>query len=250
MIKFFFKKSFLIFLVLFSFSIPFFTYAIPPVVNLDGPSLVPKSEIFMIPEQDTSILGSTFSIPIYINTKGYDVNAIGLKISFDPSKIAVVKPFTGKSIFGIWVEPPNYDNIKGTASLVGVIPNGIVTEKGLIGTITFKSLAIGETNIIINDYTSANLNDGFGTNIKLTLGKVSYKIIPKPIEKDIEKVENTEVVEPILDTKVNDLQENKCGIQAVDSYFSIGGYSLLLLLVILYFSIVVIIALVIYILYN
>ena len=41
-----------------------------------------------------------------------------------------------KSIIGVWVEPPAYDNSRGT--VIGVIPNGITTSSGLIGTILFS----------------------------------------------------------------------------------------------------------------
>lgn len=161
--------------------IPLFIYAETPI-NLYGPNLIPKSELFITPRNANFLVGSTFETPIYIDTYKNNINAVNLKIKFDPKKLSIVKPSGGKSIFGIWVETPSYDNTRGTASLVGLIPGGIVTSSGLIGTITFKALESGTTKVSITDYSSANLNDGFGSEVKLTLNGATYNLTPKPPE--------------------------------------------------------------------
>lgn len=145
-------------------------------------ALQPKSELFITPRSGNFLVDSTFETPIYIDTKGNSINAINLKISFDPNKLTIVKPSSGKSIFGIWIETPGYDNTKGTASLVGVIPGGIVTSSGLIGTITFKAKASGTTRVNITNYSSANLNDGLGSEVDLTRIGATYSIDQKPPE--------------------------------------------------------------------
>jgi hypothetical protein len=152
------------------------------IVNFNAPTLQPKSELFITPRSGNFLVGSTFEAPIYIDTKGNNINAINLKISFDPNKLTIVKPSSGKSIFGIWIETPGYDNVKGTASLVGVIPGGIVTSSGLIGTITFKAKASGSTRVNITNYSSANLNDGLGSEVELTRIGATYTIDQKPPE--------------------------------------------------------------------
>jgi len=173
--KHFFKLS-LAFLSLFF--IPFFSFAELPI-NLDDSPLLPMAEIFITPHTGDFLVGSTFEVPIYINTGGNSINTINVKLSFDASMLSIVKPSGGKSIYGIWLEPPSYDNKKGTASFVGIIPNGIVTSSGLIATVTFKALSVGETRINLTDYSSANLNDGLGSNVKLSLNGSFYNISPK-----------------------------------------------------------------------
>lgn len=173
----FFKKTFLIFFVGL-FLIPSFGSA-ESIINLNGPSLLPRAEIFTTPHTGDFLVDSTFEVPIYINTEGNSINTINIKLNFDSSRLSIIKPSGGKSIFGIWLEPPSYDNKIGTASFVGVIPNGIVTSSGLIATVTFKALSIGEARVNITDYSSANLNDGVGSNVKLSLNGSFFNINPK-----------------------------------------------------------------------
>lgn len=180
MIYFFRKKAFVNFLLIFLglFIVPIFSFAQSPVY-LDGSSLLPRAEIFTSPSKANFQVGSTFDVPIYLNTKGNNINTINLKLSFDQSKLFIVKPSFGKSIFAIWLEPPNYDNENGLASFTGVIPNGIVTDSGLIATITFKAVSVGQAEIKLTDYSSANLNDGLGSDVILNLKGSIFNIIPK-----------------------------------------------------------------------
>jgi len=191
-----------------------------PVINLNGPTLLPRAEIFITPTSGNFITGSTFEAPIYINTKGNNINAVSIKLQYDPSKLSIVKPSGGKSIFGIWVEPPSYDNVKGTASLVGIIPNGIVTSSGLIATVTFKAVSSGDTRVTFSDYSSANMNDGLGSEVKLTLSGSSYTLTPKAPE----GVTVTSATHPFEDHWYN----NSSPIIRWDSPQGVTGYSTLL----------------------
>jgi hypothetical protein len=176
-----FKKYVSLLIVACSIATPIFSYA-EPTVTMDGQSLRPKAELFILPRSGDFLVGSTFEVPIYINTQNNNINAISLKLQFDSKKLTIVKPSGGKSIFGIWVEPPSYDNTKGVASLVGVIPGGIVTSSGLIATVTFKALAEGGARVSITDYSSVNLNDGLGSEVVLARNGALYTLIPKAPE--------------------------------------------------------------------
>lgn len=139
-----------------------------------------KSELFITPRFANFLVGSTFEAGIYLDTKAQNVNAVTLKVSFDPKKLAVVKPSGGKSIFGIWIDAPTYDNKAGTLSFSGVIPNGIVSSSGLVGTITFKALAIGTTSLKILPSSSVLSNDGLGTETDLFVNTATYTINEVP----------------------------------------------------------------------
>lgn len=178
MISFLNKKKFGLYFILGFLLLPCFSYA-ETHINYEGSSLLPKSEIFINPTSAEFLVGSTFDVPIYIDTKGNSINTVNIKLDFDASRLSIVKPSGGKSILGIWLEPPAYDNKNGTASFMGVIPNGIVTSSGLIATVTFKAIAIGEAKIGFNNYSSANLNDGVGSNVNLGLGRATYYINPR-----------------------------------------------------------------------
>lgn len=173
------KTTFLFVLIFIGILEGFVVSSAESSVYLDGPSLLPRAEIFTSPHTGDFLIGSTFEVPIYINTKGNSINTVNIKLTFDPKRLSIVSPSGGKSILGIWIEPPSYDNKKGTASFVGVIPNGIVTSSGLIATVTFKALTAGDVRINIVDSSTANLNDGVGSNVKLNLNGSYFNINPK-----------------------------------------------------------------------
>lgn len=150
--------------------------------NYNAQDLLAKSEIFITPRNGSFLVGSTFESQIYINTKGNSLNAINLKVKYDSSKLSLVNPSGGKSIFGIWVEPPYYDNKNGSAGMSGIVTDGITTSSGLIVTMTFKVLSAGPTTVSITDQTSANLNDGYGSEVLLTRGRAEYVLNNRPPE--------------------------------------------------------------------
>ena len=149
-------------------------------VNLNGADLIPKAEISIAPPSGTFTQGSTFEVPIYLNTKGNKISAIELHIGFDSDTLAVVKPSGGSSIIGLWIEAPSYDNSRGTITLIGGIPSGIVTESGLIASITFQAKAAGPASISIRDSSRILLGDGVGSPANYTSNRASYTIVSKP----------------------------------------------------------------------
>lgn len=151
-------------------------------INIDASKLVQKVEVFVAPRSGSFVEGSTFEVPILINTKGVSVNGVEIRISFDKDKLSIIKPSGGVSIVGVWIEPPSYDNTRGTVSYVGVIPNGIVTESGLIGAITFKAKQTGKATISFASNSKVLLNNSLGTEARVDFGRADYDILPKPPE--------------------------------------------------------------------
>lgn len=167
--------KFLFFIVLFTSGF----VANAQTINLDASKLVPKAEVYFSPRSGSFVEGSTFDVPIFINTKGSSINSIEVRINFDKNKLSIVKPSGGISIIDVWVEPPSYDNTKGTASYVGVIPNGIVTDSGLIGTITFKTKGVGKATVSFGSNSRVLLNDGLGTEASVDFGRAEYNVLYK-----------------------------------------------------------------------
>lgn len=226
------KKIFWVFF-LHIILIPVFLYAESPV-NLIGPNLLPRSEIFITPQNQDVVIGSMINVPIYLDTLGYDINAINLKISFDSTKLIISNPSVGKSILGIWVEPFKYDNAKGTASLMGVIPNGIVTRNGLIATLTFKTIKTGKAGVSVTDYSSANLNDGFGSNVSLTLKGSVYNIIPSSKDSVDISTSSTSTTQEANDLKVTENKPSKNNYQVIlVSVFDWNVYYILIVIIVL-----------------
>lgn len=157
-------------------------YASAQTINIDVAKLLSHTEISFSPRSGSFVEGSTFQIPILLNTKGKSINGIEVRVNFDKDKLSIINPSSGTSIIGVWVEPPKYDNTRGTASYVGVVPNGIITESGLVGMITFKVKATGRAIISISSNSKILLNDGLGTETILDLVRAEYNILTKAPE--------------------------------------------------------------------
>ena len=151
-------------------------------VNVDASRLIPRAEVFFSPRAGSFVEGSTFDVPIIVNTKGTSINGVEVRVNFDKDKLSIVQATGGTSVVGVWVEPPSYDNTKGTANYVGVMPGGIKTDSGLIGTITFKAKNTGAAIVSLNYNSKIFLNDGLGTEAAVDLGRSGYTIIPKAPE--------------------------------------------------------------------
>ena len=149
------------------------------IVNLNANDLIANTQIFFSPQSATFQEDSTFEVSVFLNTEGHDVNAVELHITFDPNKLSVISPSQGKSIIGLWVEPPSYDNSKGTVKIIGAIPTGIKSDSGLLTNIRFKAKAPGQAIITITDTSQVLLNDGVGTKTRLNTSRGLYTIVPK-----------------------------------------------------------------------
>ena len=177
-------------------------------------------EVSPSPRSGSFTEGSVFEVPIVLNTKGASINGIDIHIDFDPDKLSIIRQSNGTSIINVWAEPPQYDNTTGTASYVGVIPSGITTESGFIGTITFKARGSGQTKVTISSNSRILLNDGLGTNTVLDSGTAIYDILPKPPE----GVRVYSETHPFQDSWYN----NNSPILSWDRSLSVDGFSYIL----------------------
>ncbi|MDO8617348.1 MAG: cohesin domain-containing protein [Candidatus Uhrbacteria bacterium] len=139
-----------------------------------------QATIFLSPPAQEVIEGSTFNVSIYIDTHKTSINTMELGISFPPNLLQMMSPSGGKSLIQIWLEPPSYSNTVGSARFVGIIPNGITTQSGLITTISFKALKSGQATIGIAPSSKILANDGLGTQMKTEFGRAVYTITPQP----------------------------------------------------------------------
>ena len=182
-----FALSFCILIFNFSiFVIPVFVLlSVPEIViaQTSAPSVTRRhAALFFAPRTATILEGSTLQVPVFINTYNKSINTVDLQITFDAQKLAIIRPAGETSIIGIWLEPPVYSNESGTVRLVGVIPNGIVTESGLLTTLTFKALSTGTASVNVSAQSRVLANDGNGTEVSTEFDHGSYTIIPKPAE--------------------------------------------------------------------
>jgi hypothetical protein len=139
-----------------------------------------KVQLFFPSRSGSFTEGSTFEIPVLLNTHGTNINAVELHITFDHHKLQIVKPSNDKSIIAIWLEPPTYSNTLGNAKIIGTIPNGLVTDSGIVTTITFKALEPGQATIKIGTDSHVLANDGFGTDLLTQFDQATFTIVPTP----------------------------------------------------------------------
>ena len=163
-----FKKLFLVGIIIFIF--------FPFKIKAEGASL------YFSPGAGTFFVGSTFDISIFLNTNNENVNAVQVDVQFDPKKLQVASPTSGKSFIEVWISQPIFSNTKGTMTFIGGIPSpGINTSSGLLSTITFRAIAPGETTISFLASSKVLRNDAEGTNILTSLSRGVYNIaIPPP----------------------------------------------------------------------
>jgi hypothetical protein len=140
------------------------------------------SILFLSPNSGTNLVGSTFNVSVLLNTQGESISAVQLDVKFPADKLRIVKPSSDKSLLAIWLEPPVYSNTDGTAKLVGIIPNGITTESGLVTTITFEAIATGLATVEVQRTSSVLANDGQGTELLSGFGRATFELTPKPPE--------------------------------------------------------------------
>ena len=137
--------------------------------------------LYLAPSKGTFFVVSTFSVSIYLDTKGNEINAAEVDLRFPPDILQITTPTAGESFISEWLTPPSYSNSGGTISFRGGIPGGIVTSAGLVSTITFRGRASGIAKVEFLDSSKILLNDGKGTPIFTTnFGGVYEILVPPP----------------------------------------------------------------------
>ena len=140
-----------------------------------------SASLYLAPSKGTFFVGSTFSVSIYVDTKGNEINAVEVDLKFPPEILQITTPTAGESFISEWLTPPSYSNVGGTISFKGGIPGGITTSAGLVSTITFRGRASGIAKVEFLDSSKVLLADGKGTPIFTTNFGGVYEIsVPPP----------------------------------------------------------------------
>lgn len=144
-------------------------------------SLGAEADMYLSPSSGSFLAGSTFTVSVYLNTKGNQVNAVWADLEFPPEILQITSPTAGISFIKEWLTPPSYSNEKGIISFRGGIPGGISTSAGLISSVTFRAVASGNAKIVFSKASKILLNDGQGTDtLKSSLGGEYQILVPSP----------------------------------------------------------------------
>jgi len=141
-----------------------------------------SASLYLSPSSGSFLIGSTFTVSVFVNTEGNEINAVWAELQFPPDKIQITSPTAGTSFVTEWLTPPNYSNEKGIISFKGGIPGGINTSAGLVSSITFRVVSSGEVKIEFRENSKILLNDGKGTDILVNARKGEYRLLIPPPE--------------------------------------------------------------------
>lgn len=154
--------------------------AILSLFVLAGFSVARAATLSLEPTSGTFVVGSTFNVPLFLDTEDELVNAIKAEITFPPDKLQVVSASTEFSIVNQWLSNPSYSNRSGVINLEGIIPSGIFANKGLVTTITFRARSVGAALVKITDQSQVILGDGRGTNALYDVTNGIYNLVLPP----------------------------------------------------------------------
>ena len=141
-----------------------------------------SSSLYLSPSSGSFLVGSTFTVSVFLNTEGNEINAVWAELKFPPEILQITSPTTGNSFISEWILPPNYSNERGIISFRGGIPEGITTSAGLVSSITFRAKASGTAKIEFRKESKVLLNDGKGTNVLTNTINGEYQILIPPAE--------------------------------------------------------------------
>jgi hypothetical protein len=164
-------------LVLVAFSFVLVVFSVLPLA-----AEAASAELYLSPSSGSFLVGSTFSVSVFVNTEENEINVVWADLKFPPEILQVTSPTAGTSFITNWIVPPNYSNEKGIISFRGGVPGGIITSAGLVSSITFRAVASGEAKIEFEEDSKILLNDGQGTDILTTKINGDYHIMVPPSE--------------------------------------------------------------------
>lgn len=148
-----------------------------------APDVKAKSaSLYLSPSSGSFLIGSVFTVSVFVNTEGNEINTVWAELKFSPNILQVTSPTAGTSFIAEWLTPPNYSNERGVISFRGGIPGGISTSAGLVSSITFRAVASGIAKVEFKEASRVLLNDGKGTDILTNTINGKYQILIPPPE--------------------------------------------------------------------
>src|SRR3989344_6649088 len=171
------------------------------------------ARVYFEPPPATYKVGEGFTLVLLLDTEGQPINAIDISIQV-PKLLKIKNISKSGSVIQLWVNEPSFSG--DIINLIGGVPGGTTTSKGIIAKITFEAAAIGEGNIAFKPGSLVLLNDGQGTQLDLkTAGGPVFNIVPKP--KEIPKKKELEPQPEFKETKDNKKPEGFSVLTGEDS---------------------------------
>ncbi len=184
------RKIFFFCLLAIFLSIPFF------------PTFAEQASLTLSPNSGTFKVGESFTLSVWINTGGNQIDTIRASLSF-PSNLLEVDTVQLGSVFNLPAGGNYFDNDAGKIYWGGGVPGG-TDQSALFATLNFKVKGEGSANILFLEDTKVISN---GEDVSfVTLGG-SYTLLaiePTPEEKPKERVKEEVIIpgkKPIISPK-------------------------------------------------
>jgi len=144
------------------------------------PLITKAAILYLTPDNGQFHQGDTFMVEIRLDTQGEYINAVEANLSFSSDILEVKDLSQGNSVLTLWVKEPTVS--QGVISLAGGTPGGYQGANGILTKIAFKARVqgVGQVNFLNN--SKALLNDGKGTEAKLSTKNGSFSVLAKKLE--------------------------------------------------------------------
>lgn len=141
-------------------------------------------------ESPKLVVGQETMIVLNLDTEGDDINAVELRLKFSSSDFSIKEISNGNSIINLWPESPSFSNEEGEIYFSGVMAGGYRGSSGQLLKISVipkkedlsGSLKIQNSRIL--------LNDGSGTESKLSTSNLKFETVDNLNFKDSESPES------------------------------------------------------------
>lgn len=148
-----------------------FYYNPPKVTNVFRPER-PAGLSFSIPDMIT--VNDPFEVTVEVDTKNQEVNAVGIYLNYDTSKLRLLDFDTSDSFCQFYPEK-RFDETLGKIMLACGAPHPGVAGRNNIMTLQFLPLQAGAAQITTDPKSQVLLSNGKGTNVltEFPSGKVN-----------------------------------------------------------------------------
>ncbi len=173
---------------------------------------VDAATIIMQPSSTKVDVNNLFTIRVLMNTQDKFANNAEATISFPSDLVEVVSVNSKSSIFGLWVEQPNFSNDSGAISFNGGITNpGYNGSGGQLLSIVFKAKKAGVASLFFSG-AAIRENDGLGTDILSGQNSVNVSIGTRKEEVVVPETPVSEPTKPVSTEPVSDTATGLLGL--------------------------------------
>lgn len=115
------------------------------LLSISSPVLAGR--IYFASQKGPVRVGDYLQIVARIDTENASINAVETQIKFSPNTLSVEEIYDGNSVLNLWLARPKVDNGSGLIELAGLVPGGLTVQDGILVTILFKAVSVGQASI-------------------------------------------------------------------------------------------------------